>query len=98
MGVGIIHWWQESPQRSEWKTTEVSVHFVFSDPGVQVLVHTAGPFLILFTKGYTNHCSIIASSLLSMVNSIPLSIFVQKFSSSLVSLSYESRGTNRIES
>lgn len=83
-------------------STEMGVenHSCFCSLSFLILVHTAGTFLLisLITKGLTNPCSIIASSVLSVFNSTLLSIFVQKFSSNLVSWPDKNHGTNRIES
>ena len=74
------------------------IHFVFSHSWCSGAGSHSRQFtIILLTNGYTNCCSHFASSILSVVKSIPLIMFVQKFLSSLLSCHCGS-GSNRIES
>lgn len=89
--VGIIPEGQESPQSTEWKATEVSMHFVFSDSWCSGTGSHSGNF-----NSCTNCSSVFASSILSVVKSIPQIMFVLMFLFSLLNRPYGSPGTNRI--
>lgn len=100
MGIGLFYSWQESPQSSEQKTTcGLCALCVFGFLVLRCWVtgQALSPSFSLLRAVLT-----IAPLLLAVpyqwVQAFPLSVFVQKFLSVLVSWPYKNCGTDRIRS